>query len=135
MLFNTIFTFLWAVAFVAAFPFSLPKWQSPRRNVEATQVEPQASQAASSPAPAQGGFCGWVAVEVPADEQSDQQIENQVGQQTGPQAQDQKHNQPSAPSETLAPGVHWTWDTSALGNIEPVAPKEDSQMYYGVSGK
>lgn len=136
MLFNTIFTFLWAVAFVSAFPFfSLPKWQSSRRNVEATTAEPQPTHAAPSPAAAQGGSCGWVAVEVPADEQPSLLPGQQAGRQTQQENEGQKNDEPSAPSQTLAPNVHWTWDTSALKNVEPIAPKEDSQMYYGVSGR
>ncbi|OAQ96877.1 hypothetical protein LLEC1_04347 [Akanthomyces lecanii] len=126
MLFDNILTLLWAAAFVAAFPFfSLPKWQSSRRNVGAIPVERETAQVAPSPAPSQGGFCGWVPVEVPVDEES--------RQQTGQQSKDQKHDQASAPSQTLAPSVPRSWDTSSLKNVEPVAPKEDSQMHYGVS--
>ncbi|KAM0743850.1 hypothetical protein ACQRIT_001164 [Beauveria bassiana] len=178
MLLNTIFTLIWAVAFAAAFPsLSLPKWQSSRRSVEPAKVEPQASQGAPGPVNEQGGFCGWVAVEVPVDEATNKQIDQQAnpqanqhtsqqtnqrisqqtnqhisqqgsqqgshqgseqngqqnGQKTGQHTDNQKGDESSARSQTLAPSVHWTWDTSALKNVEPVAPKENSQMYYGIS--
>ncbi|KAM3522280.1 hypothetical protein NHJ13051_005770 [Beauveria bassiana] len=178
MLLNTIFTLIWAVAFAAAFPsLSLPKWQSSPRSVEPAKVEPQASQGAPGPVNEQGGFCGWVAVEVPVDEATNKQIDQQAnpqanqhtsqqtnqrisqqtnqqisqqgsqqgshqgsqqngqqnGQKTGQHTDNQKGDESSARSQTLAPSVHWTWDTSALKNVEPVAPKENSQMYYGIS--
>lgn len=125
MLINTIFTLLWAVTVVAAFPFfSLSKWQISRRSVQAV-TEPQVAEAAPSAAPAQGGFCGSVPVEKPVTEtptQIDEKTENDSQKES------------AAPSQTLAPSVHWSWDTSALKNVEPIPAKQDSRMYYGASG-
>ncbi|XWX00375.1 hypothetical protein V2A60_008395 [Cordyceps javanica] len=64
---------------------------------------------------------------------SEEYSEQHPGQHSEQQNDNQKHQEPSAPSQTLAPSVHWTWDTSSLKNVEPVAAKEDSQMYYGVA--
>ncbi|EGX89618.1 hypothetical protein CCM_07870 [Cordyceps militaris CM01] len=140
MLLNTIFTFLWAAALATAFPsLSLSKWQSSRRSVEVAQVEARTTQTQSSPAIVPGGVCGWVAVEVPVEQPTEQHSAQNNGNNQQPdqhveqESTGQKGHESSAPSQTLAPSVHWTWDTSALKNVEPVAPKEDSPMYYGVS--
>ncbi|KAJ6779292.1 hypothetical protein PWT90_07907 [Aphanocladium album] len=128
MLFNTIFTLFWAATFAAAFPFfSLPTWHSSPRSVETASVEPVAAETAPSPAGAPGGFCGWVAVEKPA------QPATESTAQITQNSEDKPQDEPSAPSQTLTPSVHWSWDTTSLKNVEPVAAKEDSPMYYGES--
>ncbi|OAA55199.1 hypothetical protein ISF_08120 [Cordyceps fumosorosea ARSEF 2679] len=151
MLFNTIFTLLWAAALVSAFPsLSLPKWSPSRRSsVAAAPAQPEPTLVTSDLATVPGGFCGWVAVEVPVEGPEETKTEEHTGQQQtgqqhsgqqhsgqqhgGKQSQDEGQHRASAPSQTLAPSVHWSWDTSAVENVEPVAAKDDSKMYYGVS--
>ncbi|KAJ3497743.1 hypothetical protein NLG97_g1668 [Lecanicillium saksenae] len=128
MLFNTILSLLWAATLVAAFPFlSLPKWYSSSRSVEAANVEARATETVSSTAGAPGGFCGWVPVEKPVNPTVDSTASD--SQKSGNKPDDES----SAASQTLPPSVHWSWDTSLLKNVEPVAAKDDSHMYYGES--
>ncbi|KAK2590183.1 hypothetical protein QQS21_012134 [Conoideocrella luteorostrata] len=39
----------------------------------------------------------------------------------------------TAPSVTLSPNVHWSYDTKAVKNVIPIEPKQGSELYYGVS--
>jgi hypothetical protein len=41
----------------------------------------------------------------------------------------------TAPSVTLSPNVHWSYDTKPVENVIPVEPKKGSELYYGVSGE
>lgn len=122
MLVNYIFTLLWVASFAAAFPsFSWSKWQ--RRSAEPVAAAVAEVEVVAEPSSvAVGGFCGQVV-----------EVEKQPEPEPEPEKTKQQDGT-AGPTETLAPSVHWSWDTKSLKNIEPVAAKEKSHMYYGQDG-
>lgn len=123
MLFQTIFTLIWAATFAAAFPsFSLPKWSWSRSVVEAppgAKVQAQETPVEIRDAAEPGGYCFQVPVEHVKSEHKTEEPPKQES---------------AGPTQNLAPSVHWSCDTKALKYVEPIAPQQDSQVYYGQSG-
>lgn len=125
MLFPLFMQFFCFAVLSAALPFFSLLQPHPTRALEAAESLPVSSNpvvatTVEDDVLAPRGFCGS-APKVKSEPETVEPVKT-------------TYTTSSAPMQTLAPSLHWTWDTKDLKNIEPVAPDADSKMYYGVSG-